>query len=562
VDDFPALLTAAEMRAADAAATARLGVPSLILMENAGRGTAEVVRRELGALPPAAGGGSGPVAVVSGGGANGGDGFVIARHLARAGVAVRVALTASPASVRGDAAVMLAALERMGGVAVSDGSAWSTEAEWRGWLAGASVVVDAIFGIGFHGVIAGAPAAALAAMNAARGRKLAVDIPSGLDADNGRAAGPVFRADVTATMGARKIGLYVDADAPVGRVEVVDLGVPMSPGDGAGARCHLLDEAGVAARLPRRGLSAHKGTRGHLLVVAGAPGKTGAAVLVGQAGLRAGAGLVTLASTAAGQAALDAKVVELMTARYASRADIDPDEAVAALAGLAERVQAIAIGPGIPTGDGMRAAVRRFAATAPRPMVLDADALNALGTDAPSVLAPAPAPRVLTPHPAEMGRLTGLSTSEVQADRLGVARRLAAAARAVVVLKGARTVIAAPDGAAFISPIACPSLATAGSGDVLCGVVGALLAGAADALAAAQVAVYVHGRAGESLSPRLGDGVVAGDLPVAIASTIEAIRSGRSNPAPAASPARAGGRRRERRPRRRSSPRSARPSRR
>jgi NAD(P)H-hydrate epimerase len=420
-------------------------------------------------------------------------------------------------------------------VPIADGAGWTGEAPWRGWLADAGVVVDAIFGTGFRGVIDGAPGAALAAMNAARARRIAVDLPSGLDADSGRAQGVVFRADVTATMGAAKLGLYVDAEAPVGRVEVVELGVPIltgAPGDGAAARAFLLDEAGVAARLPRRSPSAHKGSSGHLLVVAGAPGKTGAAVLVGQAALRAGAGLVTVASTAPGQAALDAKVVELMTARYASRADVDAEEAVAALTALAARAQAIAIGPGIPTGDGMHAAVRRFASIAARPMVLDADALNALGTDAPAVLAAAPAPRVLTPHPAEMGRLAGISTADVQADRVAVARRLAAATRAIVVLKGAHTVIAAPDGRAFVSPIACAALATAGSGDVLCGVVGAFLAGGVEPLTAAQLAVYVHGLAGEVLAAQLGDGVAAGDLPLTVAAVIACLHQGETAAAP------------------------------
>jgi NAD(P)H-hydrate epimerase len=508
------------MRAADAAATSVLGVPSLILMENAGRGIAGVVRRALRggeAAVPA----EGDVAIVCGAGNNGGDGFVAARHLARAGVPVRIALTASAASARGDAALNLTALERMGGVPIADGGAWTAESQWRAWLGGAAAVVDAIFGTGFRGSIGGVPAAALGAMNAARAIKIAVDIPSGLNADSGRADGIVFRADITATMGASKVGLMIDADAPVGRVEVVELGVPiLADGSGAGAHTYLLDEAGIAARAPRRRPSAHKGSAGHLLVAAGAPGKTGAALLVGQAALRAGAGLVTLASTAPGQAALDAKVVELMTARYTTAAEVDADAAVAALTELAQRAQAIAIGPGIPTGDGMRAVVRRLASTVTRPMVLDADALNALGTDAPSVLSPAPGPRVLTPHPAEMGRLAGLSTADVQADRLGVARRLAAATRAIVVLKGARTVIAAPDGRAFVSPIACASLATAGSGDVLCGVVGALLAGGAEPLTAAQVAVFVHGAAGEALSADLGDGVAAGDLPLAIASVL------------------------------------------
>jgi NAD(P)H-hydrate epimerase len=579
VRDWAPLLTAGEMRAADAAATERLGVPSLILMENAGRGIADIIRREIegGAGRPGGAHGGGDVAIVCGAGNNGGDGFVVARHLARAGIAVKVALTAPAAKVRGDAAVMLAALERMGGVPIADGGGWTAEAPWRGWLADAGVVVDAIFGTGFHGAIDGAPGAALAAMNAARARRIAVDVPSGLDADSGRAQGAVFHADVTATMGAAKVGLYVDAEAPVGRVEVVELGVPTligGPGDGSAARAFVLDEAGVAARLPRRRAAAHKGSAGHLLVVAGAPGKTGAAVLVGQAALRAGAGLVTVASTAPGQAALDAKVVELMTARYASRADVDPDEAVSALTALAGRAQAIAIGPGIPTSAGMHAAVRRFASTAARPMVLDADALNALGTDAPALLSAAPAPRVLTPHPAEMGRLAGISTADVQAERLAVARRLAAATGAIVVLKGAHTVIAAPDGRAFVSPIACPALATAGSGDVLCGVVGAFLAGGVEPLTAAQIAVYVHGLAGEALAVQLGDGVAAGDLPLAVASVIARLHRGETGGAPAATrsaaairapsgrPARRAPRKPARPPRRRSPPRRRRRARR
>src|SRR5204862_5888425 len=167
-------------------------------------------------------------AIVCGAGNNGGDGFVAARHLSGAGVAVKVALTAAAEKVRGDAAVMLAALERMGGVPIDDGSDWTGEASWRAWLGSAGVVVDAIFGTGFHGAIGGAAAGALAAMNAAAVRRIAVDVPSGLDADSGRAAGVVFRADVTATMGAGKLGLWVDADAPVGRVEVVELGVPIA----------------------------------------------------------------------------------------------------------------------------------------------------------------------------------------------------------------------------------------------------------------------------------------------------------------------------------------------
>jgi hydroxyethylthiazole kinase-like uncharacterized protein yjeF len=519
--DFPLLLTAAEMRAADLAVARVLGVTTLRLMESAGMGVAAVVRRELGA---AAGG----VVIVCGGGSNGGDGFVAARHLAMGGVAVRVLLAAPRSKIKGDAAAALAALEAGGGVTVEEAGDSTDAADWRARLGGAAApvgavdapvdaVVDAIFGTGFRGEVQGAPAAAIAAMNAAPGRKIAVDIPSGLDADSGRAAGIVFRADVTATMGARKLGLVVDASAPVGRIEIVDLGAPVDGTLAPSARCRLLAARGISARLPRRSADAHKGSSGHLLVVAGSAGKTGAAFLVGTAALRSGAGLVTIASTAAGQSALDAKAIELMTARYSDGEDPAPEPATAALISMAARAQAVALGPGIPTGAGMRDVVRALAARLPLPMVIDADALNALGTDAPKILTGAPAPRILTPHPGEMGRLCGISIADVQSDRLAHARALAAATGAIVVLKGARTVIAAPDGQAFVSPIACSALATAGSGDVLTGVTGALLARRVAPLAAAQVAVYVHGSAGEELAARLGDGVVAGDLPLAIA---------------------------------------------
>ena len=524
--DFPLVLTAAEMREADLAVARALGVPTLRLMERAGRGVAAIVQRELGAA-------RGRVTIVCGGGSNGGDGFVAARQLARAGLSVRVLLAAPKGKIQGDAAAALAALEQVGSVEVEEGSAWTDEATWRARLGGADrlvgggrdggvdgivdAIVDAIFGTGFRGPVRDVPAAALAAMNAAGGRKIAVDIPSGLDADSGRAAGVVFRADVTATMGARKVGLVVDASAPVGRIELVDLGAPVDARLAPFARCRLLDAQGIAERIPRRSAEAHKGSSGHLLVVAGSAGKTGAAFLVGTAALRSGAGLVTIASTAAGQSALDAKAIELMTARYTDGEDADPAPALAALQTLAGRAQAVALGPGIPTGAGMRAVVHALVSQLKPPMVIDADALNALGTEAPKLLNGAPAPRVLTPHPGEMGRLLGISIAEVQSDRLVHARALAAATGAIVVLKGARTIVASPDGQAYINPFACGALATAGSGDVLTGVTGALLARGVDALAAAQVAVYLHGAAGAALEPELGDGVVAGDLPRAIA---------------------------------------------
>jgi hydroxyethylthiazole kinase-like uncharacterized protein yjeF len=522
--EHPVVLTAAQMREADRVACERFGLPSLLLMENAGRGLAELVLSRAAARRRA----GDNVAVVCGSGANGGDGFVAARHLALRGVDVRVFLCAPRSRVEGDAAVALGALERLPAVTIEDGSAWTDELTWRASLEGATVIVDAIFGIGLRDDITGVPWAALSAMNASPAYKVAADIPSGLDADTGRVHGIAFAADLTATMGARKVGLVLDAAAPVGNVEVVDLGVPLRPAADAGSICHWTNGDALEADLPRKGATAHTGTAGHLLVVAGSAGKTGAALLAGRAALRGGVGLVTLASTAAGQAALDAKVVEIMTARYTDGEDADPRSSSGTLAALAVRMNAVAIGPGIPTGPNMRGVVRELASRLAVPMVIDADALNLLGTDIVRVLSIAQAPRILTPHPGEMSRLMSRSVEEIQADRLGAVRHLAGRTNAVIVLKGARTLVGAPDGTVYVNPTACGALATAGSGDVLTGLLGALLAQGLEPLAAARAAVFIHGAAGELVAERLGSGLAAGDLPDAIASLIRSgLRSGR-----------------------------------
>jgi NAD(P)H-hydrate epimerase len=404
---------------------------------------------------------------------------------------------------------------------VQDHAADADETAWRQRLAGAEVIVDAIFGTGLRADVTGAPAAAIAAMNAAPALRVAVDIPSGLDADTGAVRGAAVAADLTVTMGARKWGLVLDPEAPVGRVEVADLGVSIEAlvdvARAQGPLGHWLEEGGVARLLPRQGPGGHKGTRGHLLLVAGSAGKTGAALLAARGALRAGAGLATIASTRAGQEALDAKVVEPMTACYAAGDDAD-EQSYSQIAELSRRMKAAILGPGIPGGPGARALVAAMARGLALPLVLDADALNLLGTDAAAVLAGAAGSRVLTPHPGEMARLVGRSTADVQRDRVGTARRLAASAGAVVVLKGARTVIALPDETVFVNPAADPSLGTAGSGDVLTGVIGGLLAQGAPPASAAQIGVFAHGRAGAEAAKAAGTRhIVAGDLPEAVA---------------------------------------------
>ena len=368
------VLTAEQMRAVDRAATADFGVPTLLLMENAGRGVADVVARELGGRVAGR-----RVRVVCGAGSNGGDGFVAARHLALAGADVRVLLAAPREKIDGaggDAATTLRALDALGLVADRRRRDLERRHRWSEPLAGADAIVDALFGTGLRSNrgstrrdITGVPAAAIAAMNAAAGIKIAVDIPSGVEADTGRICGVAFRADVTATMGAPKLGFVVDADAPAGRIEVVSLGVPIRPPAALGPFCHAVDVEETLSGVPRRGPSGHKGTAGHLLIVAGSAGKTGAAWLSARAAMRAGVGLCTVASTAAGQAALDAKAIEIMTARYSDGDDADASSSARLARARRSGMRALAIGPGIPTGPGMRALVEEIVARLPLPLV-------------------------------------------------------------------------------------------------------------------------------------------------------------------------------------------------
>ena len=516
------LLTAAQMRAVDGAIIGKLGLPGLVLMENAGRGVADIITRD---RPEVRGL---DVRIVCGAGQNGGDGFVIARHLLRRGADVKVFLALPPAKITGDAAGFAAVLSRLAPDAVTDLSAEGDPAVWQARLRGAAVIVDALFGTGLRSDVTGVPAAAIAGMNTTDALRVAVDLPSGLDADTAEIHGSVVKATITATMGARKLGLVLDAEAPVGRIEVVDLGVApesvLLAAAAQGPLCHWVETETVAAMLPRRGPAAHKGSAGHLLVIAGSAGKTGAALLAARAGLRAGAGLVTIATTASGQAALDAKVLSEMTACYAGGETADPGS-YDRLAAMAERMKAAVLGPGIPIGDGMTELVKRLVAELPVPMLVDADGLNLLGIEAAPVAAQAQAPRVLTPHPGEMARMCGATIKEIQKHRLGHARQLAAAANAVVVLKGARTIIATPDGTAFVNPAANPALGTAGSGDVLSGTIGAFLAQGLTAKDAAIAGVFVHGLAAEIATRLLGGShLMASDLPDAIARAYEELR--------------------------------------
>jgi NAD(P)H-hydrate epimerase len=460
--------------------------------------------------------------VYAGAGNNGGDGYVVARHLANAGAVVTVIACAPRDKLRGDALVHALACERSG-AAILDGAGADGLADAAARTADADVVVDALLGTGLERPVAGHLADAIARINTHRGIKVAVDVPSGLDSDRGVPLGACVRADHTVTFAFVKRGLAVAPGfAFAGQVHVADIGIPEPLARARGVRAELLDDGALAAIAPLDP-QAHKGTRGHLLIVAGSLGKSGAALLAGESALRAGAGLTTLCAPDPLRATLDGRIPELMTAWYPPD---PPDAAWRAIESILDGKRALAIGPGIATDAAMRALVGRLCAAArDRDLcfVLDADGLNHLAADAKILEGARPGRVVLTPHPGEAARLLGRSTAAVQEDRIAAAEAIARRFGAVTALKGARTVIAAPDGKLAVCPTGNPGLGTGGTGDVLTGCIGALLAQGLDAWQAATAGVYWHGAAGDRCAEQIGArGFTAGDVARALPPTLAA----------------------------------------
>lgn len=523
------LVGAVSMRALDRHTIEALGVAGELLMECAGHLVAAFAEVELGP--------GGRVVVLCGPGNNGGDGLVAARHLHQRGVATQVVLAADPARLRGDAARNLARAERAG-VAFAGPR----------WKAGpGDALVDALFGTGLARAPEGAAAAAIRRANAARPgcRVLAVDLPSGLDADTGQPLGPCVEADVTLTLGLPKLGLALEPGrSHAGRVWVGRIGIA-EQAPGVAAEAGMLTRRGAAELLPARPAAGHKGSFGHVLVVAGSLGKTGAAALAAEGAARGGAGLVTIACPAAVQGVVAASLPEAMTAPVP---DGGSGELVAgaedALAELARTRTAAVVGPGLGRSEATRAVVRQAVASLELPLVLDADGVVAFA-GAPEALRRRRRPTVLTPHPGEAALLLGCRAEELNRDRVGAARRLAEVTGAVAVLKGAATVIAEPGGRVRVNPTGGPALATGGTGDVLAGAAGALLAQGLEAFDAASLAVYVHGLAADRLARAAGPagllaGEVARELPEAAESLREAARAAGVAAAPPHGPGGAG----------------------
>jgi NAD(P)H-hydrate epimerase len=487
------LWTAADARAADAEAEGR-GLPVSVLMENAGAALAEAAARL--ASP------QGRFLVVAGPGNNGGDGFVAARKLRAAGRTVSVWRVVDAAKLKGEAARNHTALERTGVPIHASGAALALRA--------GDLVIDALFGTGLARAPQGDSADAIRHIlgwRAAGVRVLAVDVPSGLSSDTGQVFDPCVAADRTVTFGAAKVGLALEPGASLaGVVEVADIGL----GEVRTSTCLLEPEDGPRWIAPRRA-DTNKGTYGHLLVVAGSRGKTGAAALAGLAALRSGVGLCTVATPADALSDAQGHAPELMGIALPASAVLGPTHLDALLA-AAEGKDAVVFGPGIPRGPETHALLAGLLARLEVPLLIDADGLNALAGHL-EALAKARGPVVLTPHPGEMGRLVGRTPHQVQAERLETARRFAKEQGIVLVLKGARTLVALPDGTVRVNPTGNPGMASGGTGDVLSGMIGAFLAQRLEPPAAASLGVLAHGMAGDVAAQRWGQlGVVASDL--------------------------------------------------
>jgi NAD(P)H-hydrate epimerase len=513
------ILTADEMRAADAWAILH-GVPGATLMDHAGQAVARAIESRFGREKR--------VAVVCGLGNNGGDGFVIARVLKSDWT--KVFVIGDPEAIKGDARHHYDRLRkeraRLPVTVIGTGAEWSEKAAE---FSRCTLVVDALLGTGSQGAPRGLAPQVIESIRRERARGarvVSVDLPSGIPADGGAFDWPAVEADLTVTFAAKKPGLVFAPTAELaGTVVVAPIGIPDEAlrFSDRGFRLLELEASDARAAFPPRKKDSHKGDFGHVLVVAGSVGKAGAAILSARGAFRAGAGLVTVASVGEVCRMVTMAQPEVMTESLGEVAQCgDASRAAARVLEIAASMDAVVIGPGLGRSEKTQDFVLDVVARCGRPVVIDADGLFGLRAQALSRIAQRDQPAVLTPHPGEMARLLGLEKEAVQKDRVKALRRAVSETRSTAVLKGRHSLVGSPRSEVWLNPTGSPSLASAGTGDVLAGVIGALLARGVSADLAAGAGVFVHGLAGERAGKRRPWGVVAGDvidaLPGAIAS--------------------------------------------
>jgi NAD(P)H-hydrate epimerase len=500
------ILTAAQMREADRYTIEEIGIPSLVLMENAGRQVVAAIEAAYeGTL-------DGRVAVLCGRGNNGGDGFVVARTLLQRGIESSVFVIGPLTDVRGDARLNLDILGRLGVTVVEIADEQSWELHFSE-ISQCSLIVDAIFGTGLKKPVAGMMETIIADVNASDIPIVSVDLPSGLSADTPHLIGDCIDASLTVTLAAPKLSLVLPpGEAYAGDVVIADIGIPVEVIEGIeGAHIELLTPEQLRGLIGPRAADSHKGDFGRVTIVAGSMGKTGAAHLAGMGALRSGAGLVTVATP---RCCLP--IVAAMSPAYMT-VDLPDEGGYLAPTGVEQLLEVahdvVACGPGLGRTPQVAAFVSGLLDRATVPLVLDADALTVLADDPGRLMGREDRDVIITPHPGEMARLLGVPIADVQSNRVDVATDFATTHRIYVVLKGHRTVIATPDGHVYINPTGNPGMATGGSGDVLTGMIAAWLAQLLDAETACRLAVFLHGAAGDLAEAHEGQvGMIAPDL--------------------------------------------------
>jgi NAD(P)H-hydrate epimerase len=501
------ILTGTQMAELDRQAIEGLGIPSSVLMEMAGRAVVAELRARFPDLAQKR------VTVIAGKGNNGGDGLVIARALTDLGARVTVFIVADTKDLSVETRLQAQILERLGLSLVFLTSARSLS-KLRDSLLATDLMIDALFGAGFRGATQGLAARVIELINLSAAFVCSVDIPSGVEADTGHVLGPTVYADLTVTFELPKLGLLLYPGRQyVGEPAVRAIGYPRKLLAQYASKMALIDAEGVRERLPQRQPYSHKGDYGKVLVVAGSRGYTGAAALTAEAALRAGAGLVYLALPESLLPAMEAKLTEAIKLGLP---DADGALATSALPKVLEMLQdqeVLVVGPGLGRHPQTVRLIRQLVAQASKPLVLDADGLNALGPDAKKLLKKRSFPTVLTPHPGELARLISRSIEEIEADRVGIAAKSARQFNSILVLKGVPTVTATPEGEIFLNSTGNSGLASGGSGDVLTGCLAGLLAQGLNSVTASVCAVYLHGRAADLLKSELGErGMIAGDV--------------------------------------------------
>jgi NAD(P)H-hydrate epimerase len=506
--------TREEVRDFDARAIATMKIPSVLLMENAGRGAADFICELWAKERDAKEHGAARVVIACGTGNNGGDGFVVARHLLLRGFHVVCYEFGKEASLTPDARTNRDAFASVDGQIVAGTPHSAAEA-----FGNADIIVDALFGTGLTRPIEGELAQTIEAMNEATALTVALDLPSGLDANTGEPLGATVVADATATFAFHKQGLLTPNGRKFsGETRVCDIGVP--PALGRSARAEAVESHDVRALLTARALDAHKYSAGHVAVLGGREGKLGASLLASHAAIRAGAGAATIVTWPDAARALSSRVLEVMTAPIDGGDDRARAHSVDA--SLKNKAAAV-IGPGFGTDAHARAVVEHVVATSRCPLVVDADAIGAYA-QRPEALSVGSGRVVLTPHAGELARLLGVTSRDVEADRYATVRRAAAITKCVVLLKGASTLVADPDGDVVVNTTGGPSLATAGSGDVLSGIIAAL-ACSLPPFEAAWAGAFLHGAAGDAWSRAHGDrGLVAHEIADAVPDVVRALR--------------------------------------